>query len=225
MSLLKNRFRCMTYDLPSGRGDGARLHTYAHADFVADLFSLLDHLSAPQAYLLGTSFGSTITLAAMKEQPDRIPRAILVNGFAQRSLSLAERLLARWACYWPGAIQHLPFREPFEQAPFGPRRVALRELWDFYIANTGMPAICAVARRALIIHGLDLRSMLSEIRQPVLMICGDQDGVVGRTCEDALLHGLPNVARIELSDCGHMAHYSHPQEMAELVGHFLTPPG
>src|SRR5262245_23689709 len=79
-------FRCISYDLPTGRGDGARLARVSHADLVADAFALLDHLGIAQSYLFGSSFGSTIALAAMHENPGRTPRAILHGGFAWRPL-------------------------------------------------------------------------------------------------------------------------------------------
>src|SRR5262245_28401189 len=57
ISLLSRHFRCIAYDLPGGVGDGARLGRYRHADLVADLFALLDHLGVRQGYLFGSSFG------------------------------------------------------------------------------------------------------------------------------------------------------------------------
>src|SRR6266481_4077734 len=103
ISLLAERFRCIAYDLPIGRGDGARLRQYTHADLVEDLFALLDHLGVSRSYVYGSSFGSTITLAALRSRPERLPRAILQGGFAWRPLALAEGMLARLACYWPGS--------------------------------------------------------------------------------------------------------------------------
>ncbi len=66
---LKEHFRCIAYNLPSGQGDGASLGRYRHADYVADLLALLDHLGESQAYLFGSSFGSTITLGALRAAP------------------------------------------------------------------------------------------------------------------------------------------------------------
>jgi pimeloyl-ACP methyl ester carboxylesterase len=59
-------FRCIAYDLPRGGSDGAWLGSYTHADLVDDLFALLDHLGIRQSYLLGSSFGSTVVLAALR---------------------------------------------------------------------------------------------------------------------------------------------------------------
>src|SRR5438445_9666521 len=41
---LCGHFRCIAYDLPIGTEDRARLARYRHADYVKDMFALLDHL-------------------------------------------------------------------------------------------------------------------------------------------------------------------------------------
>ena len=48
---LKSAFRCVSFDLPTGKGDGARLRRYQHADHVADLVALLDHLRVQRSFL------------------------------------------------------------------------------------------------------------------------------------------------------------------------------
>src|SRR5262245_4880398 len=40
LARLSRRFCCITYDLPTGSGDGASLTRYGHDDLVADLFAL-----------------------------------------------------------------------------------------------------------------------------------------------------------------------------------------
>ena len=82
----------------------------------------------------------------------------------------------------------------------------------------------AVARRAVILHRLDLRKVLPEIRQPVLLVCGDHDPLVGRSCENELLQGLPNARRVVFSGCGHFPYLTHPETLAEVVRQFFTPP-
>src|SRR5205807_2672548 len=64
MARLQTHFRCISYDLPDGDGDGARLMRYRHDNLVSDLFALLDHLHIRETLVLGFSFGSTIALAA-----------------------------------------------------------------------------------------------------------------------------------------------------------------
>jgi pimeloyl-ACP methyl ester carboxylesterase len=221
---LSRHFRCVAYDLPSGRGDGARLGSYRHTDYVSDLFALLDHLQVDRAYVFGSSFGSTIALAALNERPDRLPRAVLQGGFACRRLAWAEVALASWARWWPGPMGRLPLRrELLRRSHHGPFARLPAEAWDFFLERCDSPPMAAVAHRALVLHKIDLRPLLPAIRQPVLLICGDRDHLVGKTCEQALMFGLSNVTRAEITGCGHMPLFTHPEVLAELTYRFLTP--
>jgi pimeloyl-ACP methyl ester carboxylesterase len=216
--LLKHRFRCIAYNLPAGQRG-------THAGLVADLFALLDHLGLKRSYLYGSSFGSTVVLAALREAPQRLPRAILQGGFAHRPLTRAEVWLARLGCLLPGRLHHLPLwshaLRRLHHEPFTPRSP---EVWQYFQEQVGQTAIHCLARRALLLHALDLRSILSDISQPVLLICGEGDRRVGRDCEVELLRGLPNVRRAELGGCGHLPYHTHPEVLADLIGEFLTPP-
>jgi len=224
MSVLSQQFRCVGYMLPEGKSDGAVLKGYAHADLVADLFALLDHLGLEKTYLFGSSFGSTIALAAMQAQPARVPRAMLQGGFARRRLRLGQWLLASCARYWPGNMRHLPLRRLSaywrHRGPFATRPA---DVWDYFKDCAGAPRQSATAHRALIMHALDLRPILPQIRQPVLLICGAHDPLVDKECEAQLLQGLPCAQRIEIAGCGHFPYFSHPELLAQIVRLFLTP--
>jgi pimeloyl-ACP methyl ester carboxylesterase len=218
-------FRCIAYDLPTGQGDGARLGRSTHGDLVQDLLALLDHLNLRQTYLFGSSFGSTIALAAMHAQPQRMPRAILQGGFACRPLAHGEIALARMARYWPGSMRMVPFRtKAMYRLHHGPFASCEPELWNYFLDYTGSIAIATLARHALLLHHTDLRPILSAIHQPVLMVCGDCDPLVRAVHEQILLDGLPNVRRLELENCGHFPHFTHAEVLAEVVRQFLTPP-
>lgn len=225
MARLVERFRCLAYELPTGQGDGARLGRYTHALLVEDLFALLDHLGLERCYLYGSSFGSTIALAALHRQPRRFPRGVLQGGFARRPLAPAELLLASLARYWPWPLRALPLRETVLVGDDrGPFRAAPPEVWRYYLDNSGAIPMAAIAHRALLLQRLDLRPLLPRIGQPILMVCGDRDPAVSRTCEEVLLRGLPCVTRVELQGCGHFPYFTHPEPLAYLIGSFLTPP-
>jgi pimeloyl-ACP methyl ester carboxylesterase len=221
---LKDHFRCIAFDLPDGKDDGAKLGRYHHADHVTDLLALVEHLGLRQAYLFGSSFGSTIALGALGLKPERFPRAVLQGGFARRPLAKAEVMLASWARYWRGHMAALPFRNTLlktsHEAPFIEREPGV---WNFFMQRSGAPLMAAVARRALMIHRTDLRPLLPQIHLPVLLICGDHDPLVGKQCEQELQRGLPLASRAEIENCGHLPQYSHPEVLAEVVTRFLTP--
>ena len=219
---IAGEFACVAYELAEGRVDRARVSHYRHADFVADLFALLDHLKLERADVVGSSFGTTVALAAMHARPQRLRRAVLQGGFARRPLTLWERGLALMARYWPGRLRRLPLRG------YGLRTVdypafahSPPEVWDFFVANHSESLTRSVARRALLLHRLDLRPLLPAIRQPVLVLSGGCDTLVPREAEDELLRGLPNARRVECPACGHYPHYTHPDWVAEQIRAFL----
>ncbi len=222
-ALLAREFRCITYDLPVGGADRARLHRTTHDGLVADALALLGHLQVRQSYLYGASFGSTVVLRLLHDQPARFPRAVLQGGFARRPLAPAEWLLARAARHWRGTMSRLPLYKMLQRhAHFGPFAGRPPEVWGYYLDDDR--PIAAVATHALLLHGTDLRPALSAICQPVLLVCGDCDPLVSRRCEDVLLEGLPNAGRVEIGGCGHLPYLSHPEALAEVVRRFLTPP-
>jgi len=225
MSRLAGHFRCIAYDQPGGRSDGARLGRYTHADLVADVWALLDHLGVRQSYVLASSFGSTIALAAMQARPERLPRAILQGGLAGRRLRWAERLLARLGCFLPGPMARVPLRRLVLRAvnytAFGQRQP---DVWRYFLDCSGRAPVAAFARQALLLDRLDLRPLLPEVRQPVLLVCGDRDPVATAEDEEVLLQGLPNAGRVVIEGCGHVPSYTHPEALAEVVRQFLTPP-
>jgi pimeloyl-ACP methyl ester carboxylesterase len=221
---LSAHFRCVAYDLPVGKADGANLRGYSHADLVRDFWALLDHLGLRQSYVFGSSFGSTVTLAALHERPQRLPRAVLQGGLAHRVLRPRERLLARLARWLPGPMGRVPFRTKMLRktayAAFAGRPDAV---WRYFLDSCGEPPITAFAHQVLMLERLDMRPLLPAIRQPVLLVCGEHDRVVPRAYSDVLLEGLPNAGRVVIEGCGHVPSYTHPEALAEVVRRFLTP--
>jgi pimeloyl-ACP methyl ester carboxylesterase len=226
MARLQAEFRCVSFDLPDGESDGARITGYRHADHVADLFALLDHLAIRECFVLGSSFGSTIALAALHEQPARFPKAILQGGFARRPLAWAEVLAASFARHLPGRLGDVPLLPTiFDHSQRGWFAQRDPEVWDVFVAQSLRAPLRAFACRALLVHQTDLTPFLPALTQPVLMVCGDRDPLVGKRCEAELQRGLQFVARAEIEDCGHMPQLTHPEVLAEVVRKWLTVSG
>jgi pimeloyl-ACP methyl ester carboxylesterase len=226
VSRLSQRFRCIAYDLPTGRGDRARVRRWTHEDLIRDLWTLLDHLGLRQAYLYGSSFGSTVVLAAMAWQPERVPRAVLQGALAHRPLAARERWLARIGQYVPGTVSIFRGRERVLHKINGAEFVDRpEEVWRYFIERTATVPIATMARQALVLDGIDMRPVLPNVRQPVLLVCGDRDSIVPGPYQDVLLAGLPNAGRVTIRGCAHVPSYTHPEALAEVVRQFLTPPG
>jgi pimeloyl-ACP methyl ester carboxylesterase len=222
MASLASSFRCIVYELPNGLDDAAQVRSYQRAEYVADFRSVLDHFALERTAVLGSSFGSTIAIAAMHSCGDRISRGVLQGSFARRPLRRLEYRVSRIGRWWPGRMQHVLFR-PWVMAKF--ERPAFANVdegvYTFYCQCSGRTPVRASARRALLLNTLDLRPLLPRIPQPTLLIGGSQDVVVPRTCEEEVLSGLPNATRREIAGCGHYPQYTHAKEMAAAIRDFL----
>lgn len=218
MARLRQQFRCISFDLPDGVADGAHVLAYHHEDFASDLLSLLDHLNIAECTVYGSSFGSTIALLALAREPHRFSRGVLQGGFAYRPLARAEVLAAAFGRYLPGRVGHLPLVRTIlarkNQATFQERDP---DVWEFFLERTFGVPLRAFASRVLMVHRMDLRPLLGSIHQPVLLVCGDRDPMVGKACEADLMRGLPRVARAEIEHCGHEPHLTHPEVLAEVL--------
>jgi pimeloyl-ACP methyl ester carboxylesterase len=225
ISRLSSHFRCIAYNLPSGHDDGARLSAYEHDHLVEDLWILLDQLKLHRAYVYGSSFGSTVALRAMRQRPERLPRGILQGGTAHRPLRLVERVFAWVARRLPGPTARMPRRERLlelvHKEPFTSRPP---EVWRAYVEWTGEARLAALGHQARLLHKIDLREELSSIYQPILLVHGDRDSVIPRPHAEMLLRSLPSAGLAVIEGAGHVPYYTHPEALAEVVRHFLTPP-
>ncbi len=182
LNLLSARFRTIIYDYPGEHpDDGASLPGITHENLVDDLFALIDHLNVGRAYLLGLSFGSTVTLAALHREPRRFPRAAVQGAFAHRSFSLAEKWALRLGRLFPGTVSRLPFQKKVltynAKIEFP---AILEDRWQFFLEKNGETPIRSLAHRVDLLTRLDLRPVLPEIPTEVLLIQGNEDRIVLR---------------------------------------------
>jgi pimeloyl-ACP methyl ester carboxylesterase len=223
MHHLVDDYTCIAYELPDGTTDGSHLAKYTHNNYSDDLLEILDHLGLPKTAVLGSSFGSTIALAALWRKPERFTHGILQGGFAHRPLNIVQRNLCNVARHWSGWIADWTalfslILQQIERRTFAGLPPGVSK---FLLKNGGHTPIQAAAMRSLMFDRLDLRGVLPTIQTPVLMISGDQDPLVPRHCEYDIEVGLPHVRRVEFSGCGHYPHYSHPVPMAGAIKDFL----
>ena len=224
MAHLSQHFRCIAYQQPQGISDQARLGRYHHQHLLDDLHQLVEALHLPRATIMGHSFGSTIALRALRESPELWVRGISMCGFAHRPLS-------RWH-WWMAAFGRL-LAGKTTLASLRGREVALKKVhypafdhhepkrWQFFLDETGSSPLRAVGHWAHQLHRVDLRPVLSQIKQPVLILCGDRDYLVPHHHQDMLFQGLPNSVMFQIKDCGHLPMLTHPEAVSDAIMTFV----
>ena len=220
---LAGRFQTIQLDYPGENpDDGAYLRRITHNDLVDDLFGLLNHLGLGQVQLFGLSFGSTLTLKALHCEPSRFPKAALQGGFARRRLMPPERLALALGRNISGMTSRLPFHRKGlalnNRVTFPPDQP---DLWEFYVEENGRTPIASLTHRLDLLHQLDLRPILPEIQTKVLVIHGTADRIVPMARHAELVAGLGRPNAVLMKRVGHQPHWTHPRELASLVGKFF----
>jgi pimeloyl-ACP methyl ester carboxylesterase len=222
---LAARFRTILYDYPGEHPDDqARLSRINHEHLVDDLFGLIDHLNLGRAFLVGLSFGSTVTLRALHREPRRFPRAVVQGAFAWRKFSFAERLALGLGRRIPGTTARLPLRQTVLRYNARSEFASdIADRWPYYIEQNGLTPIAALAHRVALLTRLDLRPILPEIPSAILLLQGNEDRIVPRPFFDELQAALPGAEGVLMPLVGHVPHFTHAEALAHTISEWILP--
>lgn len=210
--LLRDDVQCVTWDWTSV-GDNRSLSHYAD-----DLLAVTQTLDASPCAVYGVALGGAIALQAARAFPDSIALALIQDGFSQRRLTLAERLLAQLGAWsrrplsrTPGweHVQTLNHRRWFP--PLDPDR------WGFFLEATGRLPLSIVARQALACRRFDIREELPRIETPVWCVSTEGAGPRAKRNAEALMAGLRSAQLESVHTTGYHFGLTHPHRLAKLV--------
>ncbi|QEW02982.1 alpha/beta fold hydrolase [Microbacterium lushaniae] len=230
--------RVVSPDLPGfgetapvpGRTHDLTLYTEWLAAFVAAV--------APGAVVLGHSFGSIVSAAAVAEGLET-PALVLVNPIGAPALEGPRGILTRLAVfyYWAGA--RLPRRlgeavlrnrvivRVMSLAMVKTKEPALRrfvhEQHDAYFSRFSDRDVLHDAFVASVSH--DVSGYAARIAQPVLLVAAVRDDITPIEAERRLATIFPRAELVEIADVGHLIHYETPAAAAGAVRRFLAPSG
>jgi len=231
---LAKHFRVLAVDLP-GHGFSVGRDSSRHSGDVGmnpDLLmdSLVDQLSAqfdePLA-VCGWSLGGQIALRWAMHHPQQISRMVLVAStpcFVRRTgweCGMAAETLAEFAA----ALQQdyaLTLRRFLALQVRGSERerellAALRNA----LLSRGEPDLAALQSGLEILRDCDLRSVLSDIRQPALVVAGERDTLTPPQASHYLAAQMPNARLAAIKGAAHAPFLSHPDEFMMQLKKFM----
>ena len=216
--LMRDQFCCVFHDYPDASAGRVTLDELA-----ANLIAIADLHGHRQFAVLATSFGGLASLQALLQYPERVERAVLQGAFAHRQLSWAERMLIPLGRMLPFTLNQLPGRRMVHTNNHRPWFPPLDETrWQFFLDNTAPLPLADLACRGAVIRDSDLRQSLPQIRQPVLLVRGEGDGLVTESCQSVLRTGLPHARDEWLHSSGHLPYLTHPHRLVKLIKPFLS---
>ena len=224
---LSTRCCIVTFD---NRGSGYSDKPAKGYDFhnmATDVVGLLDHLDLPRVHLLGFSMGGAIAQELAIRHPHRVDRLVLFGTFCggiwaepasydtARRLRVTENQSAEDAARqaWPVTYSSDYLAANLQQVE-QQMRLELDHPTPIFVARRQMEAL----------QMFNTYRHLPHIRATTLVVTGADDILVKPRNAEILASRIPN-ARLEvLADLGHRAIWEAPEEIADLIGDFLTNP-
>jgi pimeloyl-ACP methyl ester carboxylesterase len=228
--------RIISPDLP-GFGETAPLPGRRH-----DLSAYCDWLTAfapavaPEAVILGHSFGSIVVAAAVAGGL-QTPRVILVNPIGAPALEGPRGILTRLAVlyYWAGARLPKPVGDALlrngaivrvmsvsmAKTRDAELRRFIHDQHDTYFSRFADRDVLHDAFLASVSH--DVREFAPRIVQPTLLVAAVRDDITPIEAERRLATLFPDARLVEIPDVGHLTHYETPAPAASAIRRFLGP--
>jgi poly(3-hydroxyalkanoate) depolymerase len=183
---------------------------------------LLDELGCPRADVVGVSFGGGVAQELVHRHPDRVRRLVLAattcgfGGLPGRPSALA--LLSTPYRYYSrshlGAIAARLYGGEIARRPELLARHAYRGL-------AHAPSLRGYLWQLSAIVGWSSLPYLHRIRQPTLVLTGDDDPIIRVTNGRILARLIPNARLHVIRGGGHLFLIDQAKESAELIGRFL----
>jgi 3-oxoadipate enol-lactonase len=188
----------------------------------ADAIAALDHAGYGSAHVIGASMGGIISQVIGVRHPDRV-RSLTLACTACRHFSWRKELLTEWA----DQAQAFGMREFVRRNlkwMVGPR--SLRRTWPA-MAILGplafnVPVSSFVAQIDAILSIEDtLRTELTEIAVPTLVLCGSQDVLTTQGDSEEIASLIPGAELAVVRGGAHLFMVEHAGSFNRTVGDFL----
>jgi pimeloyl-ACP methyl ester carboxylesterase len=198
----------------SGHGKSSGRGFQSVFAYTQAIVAWLENIRLRQAVFVGHSMGGAICLSLALSYPEYVMGLGLVGTAAR--LSVNPQILENSASptTFSNAIEMVVGYSFSREAPADLVETAARRM-----AET----------RPSVLHGdllacnaFDVTQQLTEIRQPSVVICGEEDRMTPLRQSQFLVTNLPDARLESIPNGGHMVMLEQPQLVADLLGRFIN---
>lgn len=226
--------RIIAPDLP-GFGETAPLPGRTHdLDAYADWLHAFAAAVAPGAVILGHSFGSIVTSAAVARGLET-PRVILINPIGAPALEGPKGVMTRLAVLYYALGARLPKRlgtallrsrlivrvmsVTMAKTKDSSLRRFIHDQHDTYFSRFADRDVLKEAFITSVSH--NVREFAPRIQVPTLLVAAELDDITPIEAERDLATLFPDATLVEIAKVGHLIHYETPAEAAAAIRRFL----
>jgi len=195
-------------DLPGHGRSGGQAERKIEG-YAARMLEWMDAIGIERAVLVGHSMGAAIALVMTLQKEEKVRGLILLGAAARFPVNplLLEKLsIPLWAQEGVNMIVKWSFSKGADQR--------LRQ--DYFKQ--------LIANQAGVLHNdfaacsvFDVRARLAEIRQPLWLLCGEEDVMVPLRLSQELAGAIPKAKLRLLPHCGHMFFQERAEETTAAV--------
>ena len=228
LSLAKAGFHVIAPDLLGyGYSGKPRNGDYTIAGQASYLIKLLDHLRIRRATLVGSSYGGAVAATCALDHPQKVEKLVLV-GTVNNNRPLEFKLMRLFGSPLFGDVVSpllIGSRRLLRQRM---KRVYDRHAWvldERRVDARHFPLRASGTQRAIIrtVRGWNAERISRDahlIRQPVLLLWGENDIEVPLSDGERLHESIPGSRFIVFLNCGHLPHEEYPEAFTKLVAEF-----
>lgn len=174
----------------------------------------IEHRNYQNVHLLGNSLGGHVAILHVLKQPERIKSLILTGSSGLFENGMGDTYPKRGDYDYIKKKTELTFYDP---------RVASKELVDevYETVNNRLKAIKIIALAKSAIRN-NLGEELNQIKQPTLLVWGNNDGITPPFVGREFQRLIPNSELHFVDKCGHAPMMEVPEEFNRVLHKFLT---
>ena len=229
--LASKGFRVIAPDLPGyGYSEKPADAKYSIAEQAGTIIGFMDRLGIKKATIVGASYGGAVAATMALDYPERVHKLVLIgavtNDDARKKLLLRVSCLpligdiatplflgSRWILQKRMENMYRRMQKPINQKMVASRHHLLAT------ANTHR----AMIRTARAWSANRIEREASLIRQPTMIVWGDQDDHFPVDHAFRLRDVIPNSKLVVFRNCGHLPPAEHPQRFVEVMESFCGP--
>jgi 3-oxoadipate enol-lactonase len=214
-------YRVLRYDCRGQGGSDKPDKEYTQELHAEDLSLLLQKLDMDKAHIIGLSNGGMIAQHFALKYPERTGALVLVD-----TCSYVGKLLELTVHSWIKATEaggndlryDVLLPQIFSENFIENNEALIKNMKEFSSEINSPRAVINLAK-ASISH--DLRSEVSKIKSPTLIIAGEEDILISPKYSKILHDEIENSELVILKDCAHVPPIEKPTEFNSIVLEFL----
>ena len=218
---IPDRYRVYAISMRGHGWSDAPASGYTLPAFAADISAFIEELNLRNVTLVGHSLGSFVAQAVAVEDRGRIARLVLIGSGPGGVSSPAARTEVQQAFRSIRSPVDPAFARDFQASTVSnPVPAAFMERMYEQILRAA-PHMWAAAADG--IYNAEIANALPRLKAPTLLIWGDQDAMLLRPEQEALLAKLPNARLVVFEGYGHTPHWEAPERVAKEIVSFVSP--